>query len=316
MADQLAVDLVDAFDALFGPHTGVRAAHAKGICCDATFTATPEAATVTVAPHMQGAPTPATVRFSHGSGDPNATDAGREPRGMGVKFHLGGRAQTDIVAINHPVFITRTPEEFLEFARLRRPDPETGKIDLPALGAFVAARPESQRAAEILLAAAPIESFLRTQYFAIHAFRFVAPDGAARFGRYRWEPAIGVGTLTDDEAKTRSIHYLQEDLIARLVAGPAAFTLHIQLANGEDDPSDPTAEWPADRDSIVAGRLEITGVSADQEGGCEALIFDPTRLCDGIEVSPDKILNARPAAYAISAKRRLKARRQRPAVWK
>lgn len=309
MADQLAIDLVGAFDALFGAHAGVRAAHAKGICCDATFSATPEAGALTIAPHMQGAPTSATVRFSHGSGDPVAKDAGREPRGMAVKFHLGGRAQTDIVAINHPVFITRTPEEFLEFVRLRRPDPETGKIDLAALGAFVGARPESQRAAEILLAAVPIESFLRTQYFAIHAFRFVAQDGSARFGRYRWEPASGLGTLTYDEAKTKSVHYLREDLMERLAAGPASFTLHIQLAAADDDPSDPTSEWPDDREDVVAGRLDITGVGTDQEKDCEALIFDPTRLCEGIEVSSDEVLNARPAAYAISAKRRLKARR-------
>lgn len=309
MPDKLAVDLVDAFDALFGAHTGVRAAHAKGICCDATFTATPEAAALTAAPHMQGAPTPTTVRFSHGSGDPGAKDAGREPRGMAVKFHLGGRAETDIVAINHPVFITRTPEEFLEFVRLRKPDPATGKIDLAALGAFVAARPESQRAAELLLAAVPIESFVRSHYFAIHAFRFVAPDGTARFGRYRWEPDLGVGTLPYEEAKTRSIHYLREELIERLAAGPASFTLHIQVASEGDDPADPTTEWPADREDVVAGRLDITRVKADQEKDCEALIFDPTRLCEGIEVSPDKILNARPAPYAISAKRRLKARR-------
>jgi catalase len=308
MADQLAIDLVDAFDALFGPHAGVRAAHAKGICCDATFTATPEAAALTTAPHMQGTPVAATVRFSHGSGDPGAKDAGREPRGMAVKFHLGGRAQTDIVAINQPVFITRTPEEFLEFVRLRKPDPETGKIDLAALGAFVGARPEAQRAAEILLAAVPIESFLRTQYFAIHAFRFIAPDGSARFGRYRWEPALGVGTLTHDEAKERSAHYLREEVIDRLATGAVTFTLHIQLATDDDDPADPTAEWPAERDEVVAGRIEITGIAADQEV-CERFVFDPTRLCEGIEASEDRILNARPGAYAISAKRRLKARR-------
>ena len=295
MADQLAIDLVDAFDALFGPHAGVRAAHAKGICCDATFTATSEAAALTTAPHMQGAPVAATVRFSHGSGDPGAKDGGREPRGMAVKFQLGGRAQTDIVAINQPVFITRTPEEFLEFVRLRKPDPETGKIDLAALGAFVAARPEAQRAAEILLAAVPIESFLRTQYFAIHAFRFVAPEGNARFGRYWWEPALGVGTLSHEEAKERSAHYLRDDVIDRLAAAPASFTLHIQLATGDDDPTDPTAEWPADREDVVAGRLEITGIAADQDA-CEGFVFDPTRLCDGIEVSDDRILNARPGA--------------------
>src|SRR5688572_27999597 len=94
-------ELVAAFDALFGPHDGVRAAHAKGLCCDATFTATPDAASLTRAPHMQGAPTRTTVRFSNGSGDPTAHDRGAEPRGMAVKFHLADRRATDVVSINH-----------------------------------------------------------------------------------------------------------------------------------------------------------------------------------------------------------------------
>src|SRR5437660_1040725 len=180
MAKQLHEELVDAFDALFGGHAGTRAAHAKGVCCEARFTATPEAASLTRAPHMQGTPVSATVRFSNGSGDPTAHDNGRDPRGMAVKFHLADRDATDIVSINHPVFIVRTPEEFLEFVRLRTPDPATGRLDFEALVAFVGARPESARAAEILLNAPPLASFLRTPYFAIHAFRFVAADGTAR----------------------------------------------------------------------------------------------------------------------------------------
>jgi catalase len=304
VSKQLAEDLLASFDAIFGAHPGVRAAHAKGTCCDATFTATPEAAALTRAPHMQGTPVRATVRFSNGSGNPTAPDNGREPRGMAVKFHLDDRRSTDIVSINQPVFITRTPEEFLEFMRLRRPDPETGKLDLAALGAFVGARPESQRAAQFLLTAPALASFLQAEYFAIHAFRFVAADGAARFGRYRWEPAAGTASLTPEEAGGRDADYLRDELIARLAGGPAAFTLHIQVAGEGDDPNDPTAEWPAEREQIVAGRLEITGVTADQDGGCEQLVFDPTRLCDGIEVSDDPILNIRPRAYVLSGKRR------------
>jgi catalase len=257
---------------------------------------------------MQGEPTRTTVRFSNGSGDPSAHDAGREPRGMAAKFHLDERRSTDIVSINHSAFIVRTPEEVLEFARLRKPDPETGQLDLAALGAFVAARPESQRAAQMLLATPPLASFFQTAYFAIHAFRFVAADGTARFGRYRWEPDLGVASLTPEEGKQRDPDYLRDDLVARLAKGSASFTLHIQLAGEDDDPTDPTTEWPAERDAIVAGRLEITGVTADQENGCERLLFDPTRLCDGIEVSGDRVLDARPHAYAISSKRRSKAR--------
>jgi catalase len=313
MPNQLAEDLVAAFDALFGGNPEVRAAHAKGTCCGATFTATPDAAHLTRAPHMQGAPTRTTVRFSNGSGDVAAHDAGREPRGMAVKFHLDERKSTDIVSINNSAFIVRTPEEVLEFARLRKPDPETGKIDLAALGAFVAARPESQRAAQMLLTTPPLASFLQTRYFAIHAFRFVAADDTATFGRYRWEPALGTASLTAEEAAARDPNYLRDDLIERLASGPATFTLHIQFGGDGDDPTDPTTEWPEDRPSIVAGTLEIAGILDDQEHGCERLLFDPTRLCDGIESSGDKILDARPHAYAVSSKRRAKARAKRDA---
>jgi catalase len=308
MGDQLAEDLVAAFDALFGDNPEMRAVHAKGTCCRATFTASPEAAALTRAPHMQGTPTAATVRFSNGSGDPAAHDGGREPRGMAVKFHLDERKSTDIVSINHSVFIVKTPEEVLEFARLRKPDPVTGQLDMAALGAFVAARPESQRAATILLTAPPLASFLQMEFFAIHAFRFLAADGTAKFGRYRWEPAQGVATLTPEEAAERDPDYLRDDLLARLAEGPARFTLHIRLAGDGDDPTDPTSEWGDDHESIVVGELEIAGPVADPEKDCERLLFDPTRLCDGIEESGDLVLSARPRAYAVSFNRRKKAR--------
>ena len=309
ISQQLAEDLVGAFDALFGGNPDVRAAHAKGTCCRATFTATPEAAALTRAPHMQGSPVRATVRFSNGSGNLEAHDSGREPRGMAVKFHLDERKSTDIVSINQPVFIVKTPEEVLEFMRLRRPDPETGKINLEALGAFVAARPGAERAVQILLTSPPLASFLQVDYFAIHAFRFVAADGTARFGRYRWEPMLGTASLDPAEARARNADYLREDLLARLAEGPASFTLHIQLAEDGDDQTDPTVEWPADRQTVRAGTLEIEGPVDEPESGCEHLVFDPTRLCDGIEESGDLILSARPRAYSVSVTRRHRARK-------
>ena len=300
---RLHEELVAAFDALFGPHPGVRAAHAKGVCCDATFTATPDARALTRAPHLQGESVSATVRFSNGSGDPGAHDAGREPRGMSVKFHLADGRGTDIVSINHPVFIVRTPDEFLEFLHLRAPDPETGKPDFEALAAFVGARPESARAAEILLTAPPLASFLRTPYFAVHAFRFVASDDTVRFGRYRWESALEPATLTADEAQALPSSYLRDDLLARLSEGPASFDLHIQIATDEDQ-SDPTTGWPDDRDQVLAGHLEITGPAPDQDV-CERFVFDPMNLVDGIEASDDPVLRLRPRAYAYSAARRI-----------
>jgi catalase len=257
---------------------------------------------------MQGQPMRTTVRFSNGSGDPTAHDAGREPRGMAIKFHLDERKSTDIVAINNPVFIVRTPEEVLEFLRLRKPDPETGQPDIARLMAFVGARPESQRAAQLLISAPPVASFLETEYFALHAFRFVAADGTSRFVRYRITPDHGVRTLEPDEANALSPDYLREDLVSRLADGPASFTLYLRTAGEGDSTTDPTEEWTGDGGEIVAGRLAITGPIEDQDQGCERLLFDPTRLCDGIEASDDPILLARPHAYAVSSKKRARPR--------
>jgi catalase len=304
MTDPLAHALVESFDAIFGSNPGARAAHAKGTSCDATFVATPAAASLTRALHLQGDPIPAIVRFSNGSGNPAASDSGREPRGMSVKFHLPDGNATDLVAINHPVFIVRTPEEFLEFMRLRAPDPATGQPDFAKLIEFVSARPESQRAAEILLNAPPIASFLRANYFPIHAYRFIAPDRTERAIRYRWESSLGIETLTTEEAAARDPDYLRADLLERLSRGPVTFTLTVQIAGPDDDPSDPTTEWPDDRDRITIGHLEIGGPCADQ-AATEAMVFDPMRLCDGIRASKDPVLKARARAYLVSSERRL-----------
>lgn len=304
MGKDLAADLVAAFDALFGGHPGVRASHAKGLCCEATFTATPEAAAITKAPHMQGSPVRATVRFSHASGDPHAVDVERDSRGMAVKFDPDGTNETDIVSLNQPVFIARTPEDFLEILRMRAPQPDTGLPDLDGLVAFVISHPESQGAAEIFINADPVASYLTTEFFAIHAFRFIGPEGTQRFGRYHWMPSLGTASLPYEEAKELERDYQLEDLKDRLQKGPATFDLYLQLAEAEDDPDDPTHEWPQEREKVLLGRLEITGLLADQGEGCERLLFDPMRLCQGIEPSNDQILLIRPHAYAVSGKRR------------
>jgi hypothetical protein len=88
----------DAANEAFGRHPGLRALHAKGTLLKGTFTATPEAARLTRAAHMQGEPTPATVRFSNGSGNPNAPDYAPDVRGLAVKLYLPDGSRTDIVA--------------------------------------------------------------------------------------------------------------------------------------------------------------------------------------------------------------------------
>jgi len=267
----------------------------------ATFQATAEGARLTRAEHMQGDRVPATVRFSNGGGNPEIPDYAREGRGMAVKFYLPGGGTTDIVALSLPCFFARTPEDFIEFTRARKPDPETGKPDLEKVGAWLGAHPEAQEAIQAAVAAGPPESYATVVYNGIHSYRWVGGDGEGRLLRYRWEPEAGERALSDEEARERGRDYLREDVLGRV---GAAFRLLVVLAHEDDPVDDPTVAWPDARERVEVGRLELTGPETGREQGDDVLVFDPMRLTDGIEPSDDRILRFRPRAYAVSVQRR------------
>ena len=213
--------LVDAANAIYGSHPHSRALHAKGTWCEGSFTASPEAAQLCRALHFQGDPVPALVRFSNGSGDPESNDAAREARGMAVKLRPEAGDETDILGTSNPSFATRTPEEFLELLRLRRPDPETGQPDWEKLGAFLAAHPESQPAIQATINTEPPASRAQVAYRSPHSFKLVDAAGEGTWVRYRWRPEAGEAQIPDDEAQERGRDYLREELAERLRAGPA-----------------------------------------------------------------------------------------------
>jgi catalase len=306
---RLWAEIVDALNGVYGKHDGHRAVHARGTVCAATFTATPKASRLTKAAHLQGAAIRAHVRFSNAGGDPEKRDGTRDGRGMAVKFYLPDGKTTDISAVTIPVFAVRTPEDFLWLTLARTPDPETGKLDLDKIGAFLEAHPEAVRSVELAMAAKAPASYLQCPYFAVHAFKFIATDGTSRWIRYRWEPEAGEAWLERDEAKQRDDDYLTKDLEERLGGGPSGFKLWAQIAEESDPIEDPTAAWPEERERVELGRLEITGLAFDRERDGDVLVFDPTRVTDGIECSDDKILLARPHAYEESVFRRAGVRR-------
>jgi catalase len=307
MSVDISERLVESLGATYGVHPGFRAAHAKGVLCAATFTATPAAAALSRAPHFSGAPIRAHVRFSNGSGDPTAPDSARDGRGMAVKFALPDGSTTDLVAISLPVFFARTPEELLEFNAARRPDPETGAPDIAKVGEYLGRHPEAVAAVTAAMTHIVPRSYTTLTYHSIHAFAFTAADGTVRHGRYHVVPAAGDDALSDDEAAAAAPDYLHDELVARLARGPAAFGIEIELANAGDPVDDPTAVWPDDRERIDAGWLDITALAFDREQDGDILVFDPIRLPDGIAATNDAILLARSDAYRVSVTRRVEA---------
>jgi catalase len=298
-------EIVDALNAIFGSHPGFRAVHAKGTVCAGTFTATPEAAGLSRAAHLQDDPVRTTVRFSNASGNPETSDA--DPiagRGMAVKFHLPGGEETDIGSVPLPVFMVRDAADFLAFTKARTPDPETGQPNQEKLMAFLADHPETANALQLgLPKIAPTTSYATSGYNGLHAFCLVDAGGGEHWGRYQWHPGDGEQYLGDEQREAADPDYLQDEIRERLASGTAEFRLDFVLAADGDSLTDPTEEWKGDREVVTLGELTVTDVIEEPTDG--PLVFDPINLTDGIELSEDKILAARSPAYSVSIERRM-----------
>jgi len=303
-SQSVVAQLVETFRALAGSHPHFRAAHAKGIVCAGTFRASAEARHVTRAAHLQGDEVPTVIRFSNSSGDPEVHDGQPGVRALSAKYQLPTGRTADILANSIDGFAARTPEEFLEFLRAQLPDPATGKPVPDAVPKFLASHPATAAFVRRLMEKPIPASYAQISYHGEHAFRFSAADGSSRFGRYHYVPDAGEALLSPEEGGKRSPNFLREELDNRLRAGPVVFRLFLQVAAGGDPTDDPTALWPADRPRAELGRLEITRISPTGADDERRLVFDPTNLTDGIELSSDPILLARSAAYAISYEER------------
>jgi catalase len=299
--------LVETMRALAGQHPGFRPVHAKGIVCSGTFRGGSDAPRVSRAPHLQGQVVPTVVRFSNSNGNPEVHDGVANVRALAVKFPSADGKNADILANSIEGFPARTPEEFLEFLRAQLPDPITGKPAPDAVPRFLGSHPAARAFLERLKQKSVPASYGQSSYHAEHAFRFTSADGASRFGRYHWMPEAGEAYLSPDDATKRNANFLREELESRLRRGPVVFRLLLQLAAENDPTDDATSLWPADRPRVELGRLEVTAISTTGAADERRLVFDPTNLTDGIELSADPILLARSAAYSISYEQRSKA---------
>jgi len=303
---QLGNDLLTQFDAIFGIHPGYRPAHAKGALLSGSFTPSPEAATLTRAPHATRASTPVTVRFSDSTGIPLLpdNDPNANPRGMAIRFHLGDRAHTDIIGHSTEGFPTRNGQEFLEFLRAVAAS-GSSKASPSPIEVFLGSHPAALRFVQTPKPSP--SSFAREVYFGVTAFQFINPGGIKRFGRFQIRPAAGIEHLDDAAAKGKDANYLFDELTARLVKGPIRFDIQVQIADAGDIVNDATIQWPAGRKVIPFGSVALSATVSDGEHVQKQIIFDPIPRVDGIEPSDDPLLELRAAIYLLSGRRRRQA---------
>ena len=302
----LSQDLLKQFDTIFGLHPGFRPAHARGVMLTGTFTPSPDAPSLTRAPHITRNSTPVTARFSNSTGLPQIpdNDPNANPRGLAIRFHLAEHVHTDIVSHSTDGFPTRTGQEFLEFLRAAASS-DPSKPSPSPIEVFLASHPKAL--AFVQTPKPSPSSFARESYFGVTAMRFTNKDGVSRYGRYRITPDAGNEHLDDATAKTKDANYLFDELTERIAKGPISFQILVQVANDNDIVDDATVHWPEERPLINLGRIVLTDPVSDNAREQKKIIFDPIPRVDGIEPSDDPLLELRAAIYLLSGRRRRQA---------
>ena len=289
-------EAIDRLAAVMKAPPGHRTLHAKGLFCSGTFNASREATALCRAGHLQGATIPVLVRWSHGSGRPDSNDDAPYVRGMAVSFVLPDGRSTDLLGQTVPRFPVRTADDFVRLTEVAR--------DRRELAKFLATRP---RTALALVANArakaltPPKSYAEATFFPVHAYLWLSLSGHGTWVRYRMVPRATPQDRLPQKFTGRD--RLREEIRARLAQGPVKFDLVVTVAGPKDDPHNPMSVWKGSRE-FVAGWFEITTPEDDHEAQGDVVVFDPTRMVDGLELSDDPILRYRPSAYSVSIERR------------
>ena len=293
----LAKDLIETVARVLGSQPGCRVTHEDGVILTGTFTATPRARELTRAAHMQGDPVRVTVRFSNGFPDPDLPDAAEDnPRGMAVKFYLPDGSTTDLVCQSWPVFPAGTPEGFLGLIAAQGEGPE-------ATEKFLAENPDIAEAGAKIAAESgqPPLSWATMAFNSMNAYRLVNADGAGQYVRFTLSPERGEHSLPVEQRATVDPHYLMKGVFDEL---PIRYRVMAQLAHDDDQTTDSSKGWPADREWVDMGVVEMTGADTERERDGDILVNDPMRVTDGIEPSDDPILHIRTYVYGESVRRR------------
>jgi catalase len=235
------------------------------------------------------------VRFSNSTGIPNIpdTDDNADPRGIGIRFLLGDRKHTDIVAHSTPTFPTQTGQGFLEFLQA---------LAGGTIGEYLGSHPSAL--AHVQYPKPAPESYGTEQYWSVTAFKLIDAAGKETFIRYHVVPEAGVKTLEKEAWKAKDPDYLQKELAERLAAGPISFKILVQVAEEGDVTNDATVHWPESRPVVELGVVKLDSIVPDNAKEQKYIIYDPSPRVEGVDVSDDPLLEFRAAVYLISGRQR------------
>ena len=291
-----------------------RVVHARGAGAHGTFVGYGSATGVCRAGFLaEGKETPVFVRFSTVLGSRGSADTVRDTRGFATKFYTD-EGTFDLVGNNIPVFFIQDGIKFPDVIHAAKPHPDR---EIPQAQSahdtfwdFVSLHTEAQHHTMWNMSDRGIPRSYRTmEGFGVHTFRLQNADGGTALAKFHWKPALGVHSLTWEEAQL--IGGLDPDFHRRDLYDAIESGAHPQWELGiqvfPDNPEqtfdgidllDPTKIVPEELAPVQAiGRLTLTGNPTNFFAEVEQVAFHLGHLVPGIDVTDDPLLQARLFSY-------------------
>ncbi len=297
---------LDALESAYGAHKGKRRNHTKGVGAIGKFVGNPAASAYSRSLLFSGETIDVVARFSLGGGDPEAGDAERSARGLGLQFRLPDGSLQHMTMLHTPMFFATMPKTFIDKFFALTPDPATGKPDPARFKEFLASHHDNDAQGHFLGTVNPPVSYANCAFYGIHTFKFVAKDNKVTMVRWRFVPRDGEKLLTDQQVANAPRDFLQDALMERTKRGPVQWDMIVSIGEPGDPVTNPTVLWPADRKEVNVGTLTLSTAMPQEQAPSYGINFDPLVMADGIEASDDPILLFRSPSYGLSYSRRLR----------
>jgi len=295
-----------------------RVVHAKGTGAFGTFTVTQDVTHFTRAKMFNkiGKQTKLFIRFSTVGGEKGSADTERDPRGFAVKFYTED-GNWDLVGNNTPVFFIKDPKKFSDFIHTQKRDPRTNCKSPTMMWDFWSLNPESLHQVMILMSDRGTPKGYRTMHgFGSHTFSMINAQNEKVWVKFHFKSLNGINNFTNDEAaemKGMDPDFAQRDLVEAIDRKEfPKWVLKIQVMTDAQarefpyNPFDLTKVWPhGDFPLHEVGIMELNQIPKNYFADVEQSAFAPAHVVDGIDYSPDKMLQGRLLSYPDAHRYRL-----------
>jgi catalase len=291
-----------------------RVVHARGSGAHGYFEAYESMSEYTKASFLSeaGKQTPVFVRFSTVAGSRGSADTVRDVRGFATKFYTD-EGNFDLVGNNIPIFFIQDAVNFPDLIHAVKPEQDS---EMPQAATahdtfwdFVSSAPETTHMIMWAMSDRAIpRNFSMMEGFGVNTFRFVNATGKARFVKFHWKPALGIHSLTWDEAQKlagKDGDFHRRSLWEAIEDGNyPEYEFGVQMIEEKDefkfdfDILDATKIWPEEQVPVkIIGKLVLNRNPDNFFAETEQVAFCPGNIVPGIDFSNDPLLQGRLFSY-------------------